>query len=343
MRFFSFFQKFGFAFFAFLLIQVPVQGQTYFQNTLYDFHRMVYNPGAVGLTNQGKATDWTFNFLGRTQWVGIDQAPNLGMVTAQKSIEGVGALGVSAFRDGIGPLSNTGLRVSYAYPFNVGQNGILQLGTSIGFSQRAISFQVKAVEDDILFGAKDATIGQSVGAFDLSVGGFYQGLKDGFEQYFLGVGIQDLLEPSLEALTLDPVRSVNSVVPRSFYVTAGYRIPMGTWTGLSYNYIQPSIMLRNQGNITQLDGTVMARYNGFYGGVNYRGAALFGQNNESIGGILGLDINPQMFFGYSFDYNLSSLNINGGATSHELSFTYRLGGKGGSSNGRPKDGTPIKQ
>lgn len=323
---------------------VTTQGQTFIQNTMYDLNRFVYNPAATGLSEKGKSADWTIGLLGRLQWAGIDGAPNLVNIQAHKHFD-IGSLGAYIMRDEVGPLSSTSIQASYALPMELNDgNGLLSFGLSAGISQRAINMTILSVVPEPLLNlqANGSSLSASTIAPSLALGVFYSGIDtmSGYERYFVGVSGQDLLEPSISDLVINPSAS-GSRVPRSFYATAGYRFAVGTWTKNSYNYLQPSIMVRMQGPVFQSDVSMTSKYNRFYAGLNYRGLAFAGSNSESVGAMIGFDIEERVLsFHYSYDYNLTGLNINGDASSHEIMLIYRLGG-GGDRDGR-NTGNVIK-
>jgi type IX secretion system PorP/SprF family membrane protein len=326
LQFPSFMNKIWFSLLASLALCMPAFGQSFIQNTMYDYNRFVYNPATAGLGNKGTNQGWSFNALGRLQWVGIDGAPELVSLSGHRYIDGFGSIGGYIMQDELGPLSNTSINLSYALPLQIG-DGHLSFGVSGGYSQRAINQTIIAIRtDDPVFNNGANFLQASTGVFNLSAGAFYQTKKFGYQQFFMGLSGQDLLEPSIDALKADPSPGGVSNIPRSFYFTSGYRIPMGFWSDNVYNYIQPTVMMRLQGSVMQSDISVLAKISALHAGLNYRGLWYAGneRGSESFGGILGFDMNEQLFFGYSYDLNLSALNANGDASSHELVLTFNL-------------------
>jgi type IX secretion system PorP/SprF family membrane protein len=310
---------------------------------MYDFNRFVYNPATAGLDNQGQSSDWQIGLLGRLQWAGIDGAPRLINLQAHRSTS-FGGIGTYIMRDEVGPLSSTSINAAYAYPMTLNDSsGMLSFGLSIGLAQRALNFTVLSVDPEPLLNlpSNGTNFNASTLTPNLSLGIFYSGFNDeGYERYFVGVSGHDLLGPSLNDLLTDP--SLNeSNVPRSFYATAGYRFEVGTWTSQQYNYLQPTVMLRTQGTVVQSDISLLGKYSRMYAGLNYRGLAFAGSNSESVGAMLGFELQEKtLSFMYSYDYNLTGLNINGDASSHEIILIYRIGG-GGDDDGK-NSGNVIK-
>ncbi|MFK7969262.1 MAG: PorP/SprF family type IX secretion system membrane protein, partial [Bacteroidia bacterium] len=319
--------KIWFSLLLMLACYVPALGQSYIQNTMYDYTRFLYNPATAGFNHAGTNQGWTLGSLGRQQWVGIDGSPRLVSLTGHRYFDGFGSIGGTLLQDQLGPFTSTSVNLAYGFPLQLGPESHLSLGISGGFSQRALNFQVIAIDpgDQVIVDPGNF-LSNSTGAFNLSAGVFYQSRKDGFEKFFIGLSGQDLLEPSLEALTFAPNTGEISNIPRSFYLTSGYKIPIGYWAGTNYNYIQPTVMLRMHGSVFQSDISLYAKISALRFGLNYRGVAyaFSERGSESFGGILGFDVSEELFFGYSYDLNISGLNANGDASSHEIVLTYRF-------------------
>ncbi|MFK7973211.1 MAG: PorP/SprF family type IX secretion system membrane protein [Bacteroidia bacterium] len=336
--------KFWITFLVLIACSASAFGQTFIQNTMYDQNRFVYNPATAGQDDKGTSSAWSMMLLGRLQWAGIDGSPQLASLSAHRGFD-FGGIGAYVMRDGVGPLSSTSINVSYASnPISLPGESSLSLGLSVGISQRAINMTVLSVDPDPILPDIGTLLSGSVTAPNLSLGITYRKLTDGFEQLFVGVSGHDLTEPSISDLVLSSINGNVSNVPRSFYLQASYRIPIGNWTSLTYNYVQPSVMVRTQGAVLQTDVSLKAKYSALHAGFNYRGLAFAGGNSESVGGILGFEVDDanRWFFGYSFDYNLTGLNINGGASSHEIVISYKIGG-GRKSGNVVKPGDVIKK
>ena len=97
--------------------------------TKYMFNSLVFNPAYAGSKEH-----MSIGLLHRSQWVGIDGAPNTQSFTLHTPLknERVG-VGFSLVNDAIGPTNNLGANVSYAYRIPVGSNGAkLSIGLQAG-------------------------------------------------------------------------------------------------------------------------------------------------------------------------------------------------------------------
>ena len=321
----------------FALLSLSAMGQVYVQNTMYRYSPFIYNPGAAGMTqSDGQGLDLTF--LGRLQWVGLDGAPRLSSISGHAPIEGIGGVGGYIIADQLGPLTTTGINVAYAFHFpEFGRGNRLSVGINGGFLQKSFNGNFVTPDGvvDPLLGSADYSASSFVP--NLGAGIYFHGLNN---RLTLGVSAQDLLEPSIEGLFVSDIGS-ESRVPRSFYFSAGYTIPVIQGTdGADVFSLTPMVFARTEGVFPpQMDFTLYGNIQPLVVGLSYR---FF---NDSFAAILGFDVNDRMFLGYSFDYTLSPLNASGDLSSHEIILSWTLpggsGSPGSSENIRNKVGTGI--
>jgi len=285
--------------------------QVFVQNTLYPYNRFIYNPAAAGISGETRLT-----VMGRLQWLGLDGAPRLLTANIDAPLRlfdsGVGAY---IIRDELGPLSTTGLNLAYAYHMELG-GGRLSLGASAGILQKAIDgdfvYNLDNGEDPLVpagnFSSSQIVPGLAAGVMYTYPDG------DGQERFYVGISGQDLLEPSIDDLTLNPGRGSESRVARSFYLLGGYNVDITDDIRL-----QPSVAARTDLVSYQVDVSAHASLKTFLVGLSYRAFS-----NESISGILGARISDQLFFAYSYDFVMSGLNAQNDLSSHELVISYLI-------------------
>ncbi len=289
--------------------------QVFVQNTLYPYNRFIYNPAAAGISGETRLT-----VMGRLQWLGLEGAPRLLTANIDAPIRffdsGIGAY---IIRDELGPLSTTGLNVAYAYRLELG-GGRLSLGASAGILQKAIDgdfiYNLDNGEDPLVpagqFSSSQVVPGLAAGVMYTYPDG------NGQERFYIGISGQDLLEPSIDDLTLNPGRGTESRVARSFYMMGGYNVDITDDVR-----IQPSFAARTDLISYQLDVSAHATLKTFLVGLSYRAFS-----NESISGILGAKISDQLFFAYSYDFVTSELNAQNDLSSHEIVISYLIQGGG---------------
>jgi type IX secretion system PorP/SprF family membrane protein len=308
-----------------LMVSLSATAQVYFQNTMYAFNRFVYNPAAAGMAQMGMENGVNLTLLGRQQWLGIEGAPRLSTLFVNSPVSSLnGGIGASLIVDQQGPLTSTGLDVSYAFYLLDSEESNLRLsiGVSGGFRQKALNgnwiYDTSNGEDPILPGANSSAIVPSLGA------GIY--LSDADGRFFVGLSGLDLLEPSLEGLLLNTGVGEDSDVDRSFYLIGGYKFDLDFGTGNEMS-ITPTIMAKTDETFPpQVDMNVYWNYNPVTLGLGYR---FF---NDSFSAMLGVNVNDRTFLGYSYDYTMNALNAAGDLSTHEIIISYTFPASTGKQN-----------
>ena len=235
--------------------------------------------------------------------------------------------------DAQGPLRVTWLEGSYAFGFNVGAAAKLRIGASAGIKQFTLDgTQLNPAEqgDNVI---PQSVVGTAVPA--LSTGVYLTGDYAGGDpelRYFVGFSIQNLLEPSIEGITLNPNgNGQTSVDARNFILSGGYNFQLDTRMRL-----MPSVTLMMDGVLVpQASFGVLWSYNPVSVGVNYR---WFGESNlESVGMQLGVNVNANLTVSYAYEYPLLNLNTNGNINSHEFILTYLIKSNGNRSLNKQDD------
>jgi type IX secretion system PorP/SprF family membrane protein len=280
---------------------------------MYNYSRFVYNPATAGMKQVPTESDGlNLTLLGRQQWLGIDGGPRMSALSVQSALSDDlrSGLGASVILDELGPLSSVGVDVSYAFYLPIGTNGAqLNFGVSGGFRQKSLNGNW--IYDRDLNGDDPAIIDAPTSDIVPSLGaGIYFSGPD--NRYYFGISGQDLLEPSIEGLLSQQTIGDDSKVARSFFVMGGYRFDLPNEMSL-----EPTVLARTEGLFPpQVDVNVYWRYKPLTIGAGYRAF------NDSFSGMLGFNISPNAFLGYSYDYTLSALNFAGDVSTHELILSY---------------------
>lgn len=300
-------------YFFFLLIiglsSPLVKGQIFIQNTLHPFTRFVYNPAAAGVTEEANAA-----IMGRLQWLGIDGSPRTIAAFIETPLPSFDSgVGVHIIADQLGPLATTGIQLSYAYHLLVKGNAKLSIGASAGILQKSLNgnfiYNTDNGEDPLV---PVGNYNSSLIVPGLNAGIYFSGPKD---KYYIGISGQDLLEPSIEDLTLATGVGPDSRVARSFYLLGGYRFNVADNISLLANAAG-----RTDGVSYQLDAGAQATVNNkFIFGTSYRFI-----DNESVSGMVGIQITDKLMAAYAYDFVLSGLNSARDLSSHEIVLSYRM-------------------
>lgn len=297
----------------FLINALVLQAQQRPQYTQYILNNYIVNPAISGIENY---IDVKVGY--RQQWSGIQNAPetnyfsihapigksddrssatSFSMVgdnplgynykneyTAAEPHHGIGLI---AFIDKTGPISQSVVNVTYAYHLGISAQTNLSFGIGAGFNR--ISFNTTDVE---VVDPGDPAINN--GTFnkinpDLSAGLWFYSA-----QYFVGISAQQMLAP-------DPIVENNSnekKISPHFFATAGYRF----WLSDDITFM-PSVMYNMQ---KPAEGVLNYSAKISFKDKIWLGAAL--RQEDAVSGLLGFNISSLFNVGYSYDFTTSQLN-----------------------------------
>jgi type IX secretion system PorP/SprF family membrane protein len=290
--------------------QVPLYSQ-------YMMNGFLLNPAVAG--SEGYAA---VNLTAREQWLGLKNAPKTHALSAQTRIlknsyiskgsnvkvhqkmgsrSGKVGIGAYVFNDKNGPIDRTGIQLSYAYHIRMKQS-------QLSFGLSAVGYQFSVNVDKIRFEEEDQfwqNAQKSIFIPDANVGVYYSAPK-----IFCGLSVSQLFQ---SALRLGEKGYAEYKMKRYYYLTGGYDINVN-----DFFTIEPSILFKTTENfIWQADLNTKFIFNEeYWAGISYRtgGALIF------MGGVR-VD---KYFFGYAFDYTLSSI-MKHSYGSHEFMVVIRFG------------------
>ncbi len=291
--------------------QLPLYSQ-------YMMNKFLLNPAVAG--SEGYTS---FNITAREQWIGIQDSPKTHSFSAQTRIlrnsfvtktasvkkkergasrSGKVGLGGYVFNDQTGLVNRTGLQLTYSYhiPIERGQ-------LSFGLSGTAYQFKVDREkirlyeENDILITEFD----NQLFVPDANIGVYYSN-----PLFYAGLSASQLFQASLK---FGKSGYENFRLLRHYYLIGGYNMDIN-----DYLVFEPSLLLKTSELWNfQLDLTAKAYfYEDYWAGISFRtGNALV------IMGGLKVD---KFYFGYAFDYTLSSI-MKRSYGSHEFMLAMKLG------------------
>ena len=267
----------------------------------YMFNQLIVNPAYTGSRDALSVTG-----LFRRQWVGLNGAPRTESFYLHTPLpNSKNNFGFNLVHDRIGVTNNVSINGSYAYRIDFGEDrGRLAFGLQGGVSliQSKFSQVVTDVPGDDVFGADSPT-------FRVPRVGF--GVYFDTRTWYVGASA-----PFLISYENDAYKSYNqnSIYHKPYMLMGGFLVP-----------INPDLLLRP---------SVLTKYiagSGFQFDLNanliIKDALWLGGSYRSRDGLVGMieyQLNPQLRFGYAYDYNLTPLqNYNHG--SHEFMIRYEFG------------------
>ena len=262
------------------------------QYTQYMYNMSVINPAYAG---SNEAT--SLGLLGRSQWVGIDGAPNTFTAFIHSPVGKNVGLGFSLVHDKVGPVTETFAFVDFSYTIKVTENSNLAFGLKAGAAFQQIGLlQLNQVDSG------DVSFNQNVNNThpNFGTGAFYY-----TDRFYLGVAVPNLLE------TLHFEKS-NGVITkasddRHFFINSGYVFDLNENFKLKPSFLakyakQSPLSLDLSANILWQDKLEF--------GLSHR-------LDDSWSALVNLRVNNNLRIGYAYDHTTSNLGtFNSG--SHEL-------------------------
>jgi type IX secretion system PorP/SprF family membrane protein len=284
-------------YFALLLVGIGSQAQQDAQYTQYMYNTINVNPAYAG----SRGVMSVFG-LYRTQWVGLDGAPDTGAFSINTPIENTNiGIGASVVTDRIGPTSENVISLDGSYTVKTSETYKLSFGLKA--SANLFNFERSkvnpATESDLLLQDISNDFSPNIGA----------GVYFHSDKLYLGVSAPNFLETKRYA---DNSRAVYKE-RMNLYGIAGYVFDLSS--NLKF---KPAVMTKVvQGAPLQVDvsGNFMINEK-FVLGAAWRWDAAFS-------GMAGFQINKGLYLGYGYDLETTKLkNYNSG--SHEVFLRYEL-------------------
>ncbi len=265
------------------------------------FNNMFYNPAFAGSSEA-----ICFTGIARQQWMGIKEdgnnvSPRTMLISLDAPVNLLhGGLGGTVYQDQLGYYKSIGVRLEYAYRFNLG-SGILSLGAQVGMLNSTYDFsKFKPIEDgDVVLSDKTK---QNNFITDFGFGTFYK--MPG--KFYLGISAVQLSEAK------SPIGKADLQLKRNYYLAGGYEYTLSNYSEFE---IDPSFLIKTDATSAQYDFNTLVRYNNkFWGGVTYR-------VQDAVGLLVGMNV-KNFRIGYSYDITTSKLHKAGSMGSHEVMLGY---------------------
>ncbi len=274
-----------------LVIGFKSYGQQDPHYTQYMYNMHILNPAYAG-------SEGTLNlrFLGRTQWVGIDGAPKTFTASINAPVGKRVGLGLSVIADKIGPAKEQNVYADFSYTLPVSEEGRLAFGLKGGFTFLNVDvtnlrLPEGSASNDPLFANNIKETSPNFGA-----GLFYY-----TDSYYLGLSVPNFLATRYIKDDISLVEELHG------FLTAGVIFD------ISENLkLKPSAMAKvAAGAPLSLDLSVNALIK------NFLELGLSWRHDDSVSGMIGVQVSRSIRLGYAYDYTLSELN-NYNSGSHEL-------------------------
>ncbi|MFD2604598.1 type IX secretion system membrane protein PorP/SprF [Euzebyella marina] len=280
-----------------MLASAAFYGQQDPQYTQYQYNPLTVNAGYAG--SRGHLTMLS---LYRSQWQGIEGSPQtitFGIDTPVGKFDG---LGLSVIQDELGPSTETYIDGNYAHQLVINRKGHrLGLGLKAGIRLFSLDFSkgIRRDQDDNVFNENvNGKVLPSIGA-----GAFYYS-----DKAYFGLSVPNLFpsehyDREIERKS-DEEMHINLIAGYVFDVNESLKFKPSIF---AKQVIGAPVSIDVSGNFLIYEKLNL--------GVNYRW-------DDSVAGIFGLQISPQLNFGYAYDYSISDLN-NYNSGTHEIFLRYQ--------------------
>lgn len=285
-----------------LLFAGKVNAQQEAMYSQYMFNTLAINPAYAGSRNITSATA-----LYRSQWVGVDGAPETATFTidAPFNDKKIG-LGLQVFSDKIGVTQNAGALASYAYRIRM-ETGTLAFGLQAGYSQYRAGLSSVPLNT---YSGPDAAFANDInkGLLNIGTGVYYNS-----DRFYIGLSAPQLLNNQLSNFTVSN-SNVYTGQALHLFLASGVVIP------LAYDFdLKPSVLVKGvKGAPIQADINANLWIKQVFSiGFQYR-------TNADIAAMMEIQATPQFRLGYSYDRSTTKLEqFNSG--SHEIMLRYEFG------------------
>lgn len=277
---------------AVVFFTVSAKSQQDPQYTQYMYNMNIVNPAYAGSYDA-----LALNFLARSQWVGIDGAPETLTFNTHAPIGKNVGLGFSVIADKIGPLTEQNIFADFSYTLKMSETANLAFGVKAGVSSinAPLSLLNLTNPGDLAFANN---LNRTLPNFGL--GAYYYK-----EKFYLGLSMPNILQ------TVHFKRSNGAITKASdkmhYFLTSGYVFDLSNDVKL-----KPSMLVKGvAGAPLSIDfsGNILFN-NNFEAGLSYR-------LDESFSVLLNVKATNNLRIGYAYDYTLTNLgDFNTG--SHEI-------------------------
>lgn len=269
------------------------------QYTHYMYNMNIVNPAYAGSLNSVQV-----NFLARTQWVGIDGAPETLTFGIHAPVGKNLGLGFSVIADKIGPVKEQNVYGDISYTLDLNNDSKLAFGIKLGatFFDLCVPCLRTVIPNDVAFYSNN----QNSVLPNFGVGAFYY-----TDSFYLGFSSPNLLQ------SLHFRKNGGQIVEASevshMFLTSGYVFPISRDIKL-----KPSVMVKaTNGAPLSVDFSGNLLFNNkFEAGLSYR-------LSESVSALVNFRASTNLRIGYAYDHTLTDLGqFNSG--SHEIMVLYNF-------------------
>lgn len=273
------------------------------------YTQYMYNMNVINPAYAGSKEGLSIGALYRSQWVGIEGAPQTGTLSIHSPVGEKVGLGLSVISDEVGPVEENNIYADFSYTLNLGGEHRLAFGLKAG-----ATFQKVGLFSDIGNGyvtdPDDEAFSENADNTFLNIGlGFFYYTQ----KYYVALSVPNMLKNKYLDLTNNGQEYQFGSEALHYFFTGGYVFDLSAKTKF-----KPSFMLKSAFDApTSLDlsGNFLF-FDRFELGATYR-------LDDSFGAMANFAVTPNIRVGYAYDHVVSNLD---GQTSgsHEIMVLFDL-------------------
>lgn len=268
----------------------------------YMFNGQVINPAVSGVKGHASLT-----FLHRKQWLNFEGAPITQSFTLNGPVLGKNVgLGLMVENDKVGVTNRLNIFGSYAYHLNFGFGKKLSAGIQGGVSNYSSvfsdpsRFRVWNAEDPVFASDRKVTLP------NFGFGLYYHHS----DRFYSGISIPRLLDYRKGPIYSENLKDIPKE-QRHYYLTSGYTLKAGNNFKITPSFLVKYVQaapIQGDFNLSLLFSETLTI------GGSYR-------TGDAIAGMIGLQLNNRLRFGYAYDMTVSNLK-NYSSDTHEILVGY---------------------
>jgi type IX secretion system PorP/SprF family membrane protein len=290
----------------FLLSCFHVFSMTLFAQQAPMYTHYMYNTLSINPAYAGSRDALTLTALHRSQWVRFKGAPTTQTLTMHSPIAGKNiGLGLSLSNDRIGIVNNTSAFLSFAYKMQLTPKSKLSLGVSGGVNLLQANLSSLALNEQ-----NDPTFQSNIK--NKSLGNFGFGMYYSRERFYAGISVPNLAQNNYDGNLISNGTATTGIERRHYFFVAGALMNLGN----TVDFKPTTLVKVTEAAPVQLDVTASFIFNHLFtlGGM-YR-------TGDAVGLLLGMNVSPQFYLGYSYDWSFGNRTFTYNSGSHEVVLRY---------------------
>ncbi len=259
-----------------VLLRFDIFSQNDVQISNFMFSKLWYNPAFAG----SNKTTINALILARQQWVGFETAPATQIFELDTYFKKFGGIGLSIINDKLGYEKSISPKIMYSYQKQVSEKSFISAGIGLGAINKSLDGTKYIYEN------KDITDPNGIYDIENEIEPELDfGLTFTNQKFTLGLSSTHITKSNKNASFIK--------IPRHYYFYADYNIKMNNKVN-----IIPSFYIKSNKVITHYEiNTNVIFAKKFRAGLSYR-------LSESVIGLLGMNITPNIKIGYSYDFDV---------------------------------------